>query len=375
METDLTLDREMAALGLRGQVGQLFIVRPEALEPAIRYAEDSELPPYRLQSVSEGMRRRAEEYPVGGVLLFGHNILDEKQLERFTKGLRALPGAPLLCMDEEGGRVSRIAGNPAFDVTVYESLAAVGASGNPQRSYEAGFSIGTYLHRYGIEVDFAPVADVNTNPENIVIGSRAFSDKPAAAAPMVAAFVRGLSDAGVTGCLKHFPGHGDTRTDTHFGFASTGKTWAQMLDCEMLSFRAGIAAGASLVMAAHIAAPAVTGNDLPATMSPALLQDKLRGELGFEGLVVTDALEMHAVSRRFSNADAAVRAFLAGADILLCPQNLQEAFEGVLRAVEDGSIPRGRLESSVRRILALKRKIRSHQASLDSVKNPYICGL
>ena len=106
------------------------------------------------------------------------------------------------------------------------------------------------------------------------------------------------------------------------------------------------------------AAPAVTGNDLPATMSPALLQDKLRGELGFEGLVVTDALEMHAVSRRFSNAKAAVRAFLAGADILLCPQNLQEAFEGVLRAVEDGSIPRGRLESSVRRILALKRKIR-----------------
>lgn len=358
METDLTLDREMAALGLRGQVGQLFIVRPEALEPAIRYAEDSELPPYRLQSVSEGMRRRAEEYPVGGVLLFGHNILDEKQLDRFTKDLRALPGAPLLCMDEEGGRVSRIAGNPAFDVPVYESMAAVGASGNPQRAYEAGFSIGTYLHRYGIEVDFAPVADVNTNPENIVIGSRAFSDKPAAAAPMVAAFVRGLSEAGVTGCLKHFPGHGDTRTDTHFGFASTGKTWAQMLDCEMLSFRAGIAAGAPLVMAAHIAAPAVTGDDLPATMSPALLQDKLRGELGFEGLVVTDALEMHAVSRRFSNAEAAVRALLAGADILLCPQNLQEAFEGVLRAVEDGSIPRGRLERSVRRILALKRKIR-----------------
>ena len=254
--------------------------------------------------------------------------------------------------------MSRIAGNPAFDVPVYENMAAVGASGDPEQAYAAGRSIGAYLHRYGLEIDFAPVADVNTNPDNIVIGPRAFSDDPAVAAPMVAAFVRGLTKAGVTGCLKHFPGHGDTRTDTHFGFASTAKGWEQMLSCEMLSFRAGIEAGARLVMAAHIAAPAVTGDDLPATMSPALLQDKLRGELGFDGLVVTDALEMHAVSRRFGNAEAAVRALLAGADILLCPQNLQEAFEGVLRAVEDGSVPEGRLEYSVRRILALKREIR-----------------
>ena len=153
---------------LREKVGQLFVVRPEALEPAIRYEEDAELPPYRLQEVSDGMRRRAAEYPVGGVLLFGHNILDEKQLDQFTKDLHALPGAPLLCIDEEGGRVSRIAGNPAFDVPVYKNMAAVGASGDPQQAYEAGRSIGGYLHRYGLDVDFAPVADVNTNPENIV---------------------------------------------------------------------------------------------------------------------------------------------------------------------------------------------------------------
>ena len=349
---------QLSQMTLREKVGQLFVVRPEALEPAIRYAEDTELPPYRLQAVSDGMRRRAADYPVGGVLLFGHNILDEEQLHTFTRDLRALPGAPLLCIDEEGGRVSRIAGNPAFDVPVYENMAAVGASGDPRRAFEAGSSIGAYLHRYGLEIDFAPVADVNTNPQNIVIGPRAFSDDPAVAAPMVAAFVRGLAEAGVTGCLKHFPGHGDTRTDTHFGFAATSKDWAQMLDCEMPSFRAGIAAGVPLVMAAHIAAPAVTGDDLPATMSPVLLQDKLRGELGFDGLVVTDALEMHAVSRRFGNAEAAMRTLLAGADILLCPQNLQEAFDGVVRAVEDGSVSRERLERSVSRILALKRKIR-----------------
>lgn len=348
----------ISEMTLRQKVGQLFVVRPEALEPAIRYDDDAQLPPYRLQEVSAGMRRRAEEYPVGGILLFGHNILDEKQLDRFTKDLRALPGAPLLCIDEEGGRVSRIAGNPAFDVPVYENMAAVGATADPQKALEAGRNIGAYLRRYGFDVDFAPVADVNTNPENIVIGARAFSGDPAAAAPMVAAFLRGLSEAGVAGCLKHFPGHGDTRGDTHFGFAASAKVWAQMLDCEMLTFRAGIVAGAPLVMAAHIAAPAVTGSDLPATMSPILLQDKLRDELGFDGIVVTDALEMHAVSHRFGSGEAAVRALLAGADILLCPLNLQEAFEGVLRAVQDGTVPEARLDGSVRRILALKRSLR-----------------
>ena len=342
---------------LREKVGQLFVVRPEALEPAIRYADDAELPPYRLQAVSAGMRRRAKWFPVGGVLLFGHNIRDARQLDRFVRDLRKLPGDPLLCIDEEGGRVSRIAGNSAFPVPVFESMAAV-AEGGETAAFDAGRDIGRYLRRYGFDIDFAPVADVNTNPQNIVIGRRAFSDDPAVAAPLVAAFLRGLSRAGIAGCLKHFPGHGDTRADTHFGFAATAKSWTQMLDCEMIPFRAGIAAGAPLVMAAHIAAPAVTGSDEPASMSAVLLRDKLRGELGFDGAVVTDALEMHAISRRYGSAEAAVRALLAGADILLCPLDLRAAFRGVLCAVRDGRIPEARLDESVRRILALKRKIR-----------------
>ena len=343
---------------LREKVGQLFVVRPEALEPAIRYDDDAELPPYRLQKVSVGMRERAREYPVGGVLLFGHNIQDEKQLDSFVQDLRTLPGAPLLCIDEEGGRVSRIAGNPAFDVPVYENMAAVGATGDPQKAFEAGLAIGLYLKRYGFDVDFAPVADVNTNPDNIVIGARAFSDDPAAAAPMVAAFLRGLSEAGIAGCLKHFPGHGDTRGDTHFGFAASAKDWSQMLDCEMLTFRAGITVGAPMVMAAHIAAPAVTGCNDPASMSAVLLQEKLRGELGFEGVVVTDALEMHAISKRCPSGEAALRALQAGADIFLCPLHLCEAFDAVVHAVELGAVPEDRLDASVQRILSLKNTIR-----------------
>ena len=125
---------------------------------------------------------------------------------------------PLLCVDEEGGRVARIGNNPNFDVEKFESMDAIGQTGDPANAYYCGRTIGSYLKRYGFDIDFAPVADVNTNPENIVIGKRAFSDDPAVAAPMVTNYLQGLKDAGITGCIKHFPGHGDTTTDTHYGY-------------------------------------------------------------------------------------------------------------------------------------------------------------
>ena len=341
-------------LSVREKIGQLFVVRPESLEPTIRYNSDAELPPYRLQAVSDGMRKRAAQYPAGGVLLYGHNIADPEQLMRFIRDLRALPGSPLLCVDEEGGRVSRIAGNPAFDVPRFESAAVLAAAG-PDAVREAARAIGAYLKRFGFDIDFAPVADVNTNPDNIVIGARAFSDDPAVAAPLVAACVHGLSDAGITGCIKHFPGHGDTRADTHTDFAATAKSWKQMLVCEMVPFRAGIEAGVHMVMAAHIAAPAVTGCNEPATLSPVMLTEKLRGELGFEGLIITDALEMGAITRRYGAGEAAVRALEAGADLLLCPLDYCAAFDAVLDAVTSGRIPQARLEASLRRIRRLIR--------------------
>ena len=345
---------EDRSLSLRQKVGQLFIVRPESLEPAIRYDSDAELPPYRLQAVSGGMRQRAERYPVGGVLLYGHNIADPEQLLRFGAELRALPGAPLLCIDEEGGRVSRIARNPAFDVPRYDSAAALAAGGAPQAAYDAAFAIGSYLKRYGLDIDFAPVADVNTNPRNIIIGDRAFSDDPAVAAPMVAAYVRGMRDAGIASCLKHFPGHGDTLADTHLGYAFTRKNWEEIDACEMVTFRAGIAAGAPLVMAAHIAAPAVTGSDIPSTLAPGILTGKLRGELGFDGIIITDALEMGAITARYGSGEAAVRALEAGADWLLCPLDYCAAFDAVVEAVGTGRLSEGRLEESLGRIRKLR---------------------
>ena len=160
----------------------------------------------------------------------------------------------------------------------------------------------------------------------------------------------------MTGCVKHFPGHGDTKADTHFGYAQTMKTWSEMLGCEMITFKAGIAWGCQLIMTAHIGTPNVTGSDVPATMSPVILQDKLRGELGYENIIVTDAMEMGAITQQYSCADATIGSIAAGVDIVLGPQNYVEAFEAVIAAVECGTFSEERINQSVRRILKLKKK-------------------
>ena len=339
---------------LREKVGQMFYIRMESLDPSIEWNTFDDLAALKNQEVTAKMRQTNEQYPVGGIILYAWNIEDEAQLSRIIPQVRSLNGSPLLCIDEEGGRVSRIANNPNFSVKKYESMASIGATGDPQNAYECGNTIGTYLKRYGFDIDFAPVADVNTNPENIVIGARAFSDDPAVAAPMVTSYLQGLKDAGITGCIKHFPGHGDTTADTHTGYAQSLKTWDEMKACEMVTFRAGIQWGCQLIMTAHIAVPNVTGSAVPSTLSPIVLQDKLRGELGYRNIIVTDGMEMGAITQHYSSADAAVGSIKAGVDIVLGPRDFIEAFDAVVAAVKGGTISEERINQSVRRILKLR---------------------
>ena len=357
------VEAQLQKMTLREKVGQMFYVRPECLDTTIHFNLPSgidesadDIREIKLQAVNATMKGVNEKYPVGGIILYAHNIKDEAQLARFIPEIRALKGSPLLCIDEEGGRVARIANNDNFNEKKYESMGAIGATGDPQNAYECGNTIGTYLRRYGFDIDFAPVADVNTNPENIVIGQRAFSDDPAVAAPMVTNYLQGLKDAGVTGCIKHFPGHGDTKSDTHYGYAQSMKTWDEMLGCEMTTFKAGIAWGCQLIMTAHIAAPNVTGSDVPSTMSPVILQDKLRGELGYRNIIITDAMEMGAITQQYNCAEATVGCIQAGVDIVLGPQNFVQAFDAVIAAVNNGTITEERINQSVRRILKLKSK-------------------
>ena len=342
------VEAKLASMTLREKVGQLFLVRPEALD----FDKTSDN-----KTLTDSMRENLKQYPVSGIVMFRQNITDAGQMTAFMQAFQDASATPMLtAVDEEGGTVARLANHSAFDLPKYENAAAIGATGDPERAKAMGRTIGGYLKPYGFNLDFAPVADVNSNPKNPVIGKRAFSSDPNVAAAMVSAAVQGFHESGMLCTLKHFPGHGDTGEDSHYGTATTTKTWEEMKAVEMLPFEAGIAAGADVIMTAHITTPNATTEGLPASMSYTMLTERLRGELGFTGVICTDALEMKAISSHYSAKDAAVAALNAGADLLLMPADLREAFDGVVSAVENGEVSEARLNESVRRVLTLKEK-------------------
>ena len=351
----------LETMTLREKVGQLFIVRPDALDPEQTQERIDDADARGVTELSDAMRRMLEEYPVGGICQFGKNLETPEQITRFNADLQAASAVPLfLCVDEEGGSVARLANHPAFDLPRYESAAAVGASGNTQDARAMGQTIGGYLYAYGFSLDFAPVGDVNTNPDNPVIGNRAFSSNPQTAASMAGAMARGLNDQGILPVFKHFPGHGDTAQDSHDGLAYTWRTREEMQGCEFLPFvqpeTGESSIGPYAVMVGHIAAPELTGDDMPASLSYMVVTELLRRELlpDPDTLVITDSLAMGAITARGSAGQTAVQALQAGCDVLLMPAGLTEAYDAVLAAVEDGTISEKRLDESVYRILRMK---------------------
>lgn len=338
------IDAMMADMTTEEMVGQVFM-----LACRIDAGGDPVL------KASQGFTAMIQSYAMGGVILFAENAGTVSQTASLISDMQKESAIPLfIAVDEEGGRISRVASNDAMGGTVFPPMAHVGATGDTDLAYAVGQVIGEELSAMGFNMDMAPVADVNTNPQNQVIGDRAFSSDPQTAAGMVAAFTEGLQSTGVAAVLKHFPGHGDTSADTHKGTVSVSHDIERLRSVELVPFAAGIDAGAIGVMSAHIQAPNVTGNDKPATLSPELLTGLLRVEMGYEGLIITDALEMKAVSGVYESAEACVMAFLAGADILLMPASAKEGYQGVLAAVRDGTIAKEKLQASVRRILSAK---------------------
>lgn len=346
------IDSLLANMTLREKVGQLFIIRPDSLSSELTLEQVADPSGYGVTSVTAQMRSMLEWYPVGGIAMFGKNIRSPEQITEFIGALQAESTLPLfIAVDEEGGAVARLANHSAFDLPKYGSATQVASSGGKQAALEMGETIGAYLKKYGFNLDFAPDADVNTNPDNPVIGTRAFSSDPETAADMAEAMAAGLKSQGILPTFKHFPGHGDTASDSHTGAAVTEKSRDEMRSCEWLPFlRAG---DRDCVMVGHITAPNIA--PLPASLSHRMVTEILREELGFSGLIVTDSLEMDAVSAQYTASEAAVKAIQAGCDILLMPDGLPEAFQGVLSAVESGEISQDRLDSSVRRILEFKQ--------------------
>ncbi len=344
-------------LSLRQKIGQLFIIRPEAIDSSIslEILHSDNCP--GITKLTSTMEDFFIQYPAGGFCIFDKNIQNPVQIKELNFQIHNLGSpSPLIFIDEEGGSVSRIASNKKFPVPKFNNMAEIGKTKNFDKAYNTGYEIGAYLKEYGFDIDFAPVADVNTNPKNPIIGTRAFSSDPEIAAKMDIAFLEGLHASNILGCLKHFPGHGDTKTDTHKGYAETLKTWKELKECELITFKAGIDSGVQMIMTAHISTPNITENSKPATLSYYLLTEKLRKELGFNGIIITDALEMGAIRKEYSSSEAAIQAIEAGADLILMPYDFKEAFEGLLNAVVQGRISEKRIDESVKRILQLKKQ-------------------
>src|SRR5688572_17459216 len=289
------------------------------------------------------------ERGLGGITLFAYNVRDDEQLAALTTALRERQPELLVSIDEEGGDVTRLEADRGSS---YPGNLALGVVDDPELTEQVASAIGADLARVGVNLNLAPVADVNSNPRNPVIGVRSFGSEPGLVARHVAAFVRGLQRQGVAACAKHFPGHGDTAVDSHQELPVVGGDLAAALE----PFRAAIAAGVQAVMTGHLLVPAL--DDVPATVSPRLLTGLLREELGFGGLVLTDALEMGAISGGIGVEEGAVRALAAGADALCLGHDLhEEAVEAVhaaiLAAVGDGRLAVARLAEAAARVSAV----------------------
>lgn len=338
----------MADMTLREKVGQLFIVRPDALDFTQTQEHIDDVAAVGITELTDDIRSSLEGYPVGGVALFGKNIDTPEQLKQFNADWKTVGKIPLfITVDEEGGRVARLANSEGFELPKYESASAVEDAG------QMGHTIGAYLKEYGFNVDFAPVADVNSNPDNPVIGTRAFSDDAGEVRDKAASMAAGLESEGILPVYKHFPGHGDTAEDSHAQLAVTHKSTDQLREVEWVPYQNQ---KLDAVMVAHVAAPEV-GVDGPASLSHTAVTDWLRGELGHEGLIITDSLSMGAIMSAYTPGEAALQALNAGVDILLMPGDLREAFDAVVDAVKSGNISEDRIDESVKRILTAKQKL------------------
>lgn len=337
-------DEILQEMSLEKKVGQLFIVVPECFDDS---GSDTTM-------FSPDMKEKLSRYNVGGIILFSKNIVDPEQTKELIKGFQENSEYPLfIAVDEEGGRVARVAGNDNMNVEKTEAMSEVE---NAERAGQIGKNIGKYLSKFGFNLDFAPVTDVLTDINNTEIGDRSFGSDAERCGELAAEIVKGLQDNGVSACLKHFPGHGGSEANSHEGFSQSNRTLDEIINTEFISFKKGIEADSDFVMVAHISIPQLTGSTVPADLSKYVVTELLKGELGYKGLAVSDALNMGAISEYYGSDMAVVQAFNAGIDVLLMPENLDSAYNAVLNAVKSGEISEERLDEAVHNIIATKLK-------------------
>ena len=360
------VDSTLASMTLEEKVGQLFVA------DLVAVYSNRESPNFRLAL------EWVHKYHVGGFVLAGGIVTD---IALMTNALQRESKIPLLINgDLEGGlwfnhpyrwQRGRAPELPRFiggGGTSLPSLMAIGATRNPRYAYEFGRITGEEARAVGIHWTNSPVADVNINPNNPIINTRSFGEDPHEVARMVEAYVRGAQSAGLMATVKHFPGHGDTQEDTHMKLPMLPFDRARLDSVEFVPFSAGIKAGVKAVMTAHIALPKIDPAKRPATLSPVMMTDILRGSLGFNGVIVTDGMTMQGVTDNNTPDEAAVKAIEAGVDVVLVPEDFSRAYNGVARAVKSGRISSQRLDQSVRRVLEAKMWVGLGQQRLVNVE-------
>ena len=339
---------KLAMMSIEEKVAQMFAVMPEA----ISYSS----PVTRGEELQEGIN----EYPLGGILLMGPNIISQEQIKELIENVQAYSedriGLPMFTfVDEEGGSVRRVSGK-VEGISALKSAAEMAAEGDD--IYQTGKRAGSYLSDLGFNVDFAPVADVVSEDSSLVIEDRSFGNDPYKVAECVTDFAKGLKEEGVMSTFKHFPGHGPTATDTHNDSAYIYKSVEELEAWDLIPFQAAIDEDAEFIMISHAAVNALDSDGTPATLSKAVITGLLKDRMGYEGIVVTDALNMGAIADHYSAPEAALMAVEAGADILLEPSDFAIAYNAVLEAVKSGEISETRVDESVGKIIGLKERIR-----------------
>ena len=361
-EENKAVAKKLSSMSVKEKVEQMIMTD-------VRYYDGS-----AVEALNDPLTSMLRRHAFGGVIFFAQNTANAEQTLRLSDAVQKANGKAgrtqlLIGADQEGGKVTRL-----LTGTQTPGNMALGAIGEESAAREAAGIIGEELSAVGINVNFAPVLDVNNNPANPVIGVRSFSDSPELAAKLGAAYLNGLQDRGVIATLKHFPGHGDTGTDSHTGLPRIEKTLDQLKANELIPFAAAVGEGAEMIMTAHIQYPAIERNtyvskktgepiELPATLSRTVISDILRGEMGYEGVVITDAMNMDAIAQHFDPLDAAVLAINAGVDILLMPV-APDSEEGIARQdayiddlaalVKNGTVSPEAVDAAVSRILRLK---------------------
>lgn len=345
------VDERIGAMTLEQKVAQLFIVTPEALVEGVS----------QVTQAGDMTREGVTAHPVGGIVYFAQNLLDPEQTTTVLANVKQFYAdagnvAPFIAVDEEGGTVVRVADNEAFGAQDVGDASALGSAGDTEAAKRAAEQIADYLMPLGFNLDFAPVADVVDPLRSDTMGLRSFSSDAAVAADMVRAEVEGFRDKKMLCCAKHFPGIGAAAGDSHEGAITIEATNEELETVDLVPFRAAIEAGVPMIMVGHVSLPNIVGDSTPAPLSSAVVQGMLRDSLGYTGIIVTDSLSMGAITDYYTPAEAAVAALKAGCDIPLMPERLDEAYQGVLSAVQVGELTEERLDESLTRILTAKQE-------------------